>query len=329
MRCTNCALPLSPTRTSCPRCGTPTASDPRAAAAQAQAALQQNYEQVWGRGAQQQSPYTDATWGSGGRDTPYNGPFPAPPQQQMPSGIRDALHYNSGPAWFPTNTPTANGGENGQFTAQDMNRDGSLSELPYYARGAPGTFHPRPQPSRKSNLGFIIAGLCVTAGAMILIFVYFMAMSVPGTSTTNTGSPGIVRATPSPVPTVASPTAVPSPTSVLPGQQYISNPQIGSAVDTKTARVTQPTTTFKVKQFIYVTFVVHPAGHSGAVCLLWYVNSQTFTNFAFAVTPTDTVAYSYTISRVAGPGYVELYWASTTACTDKTLAQRVSFTVTN
>src|SRR5207245_10213188 len=53
----------------------------------------------------------------------------------------------------------------------------------------------RPQARRNTNLGFMVAGLCVITGAIILIFVYFMATSLQNTpDTPNTGAAGTPRA---------------------------------------------------------------------------------------------------------------------------------------
>ncbi|GAC1378436.1 MAG: hypothetical protein NVS4B7_02020 [Ktedonobacteraceae bacterium] len=190
------------------------------------------------------------------------------------------------------------------------------------------------QAPRTSNLGFIIGGLCVIAGGLLLVFVYFMALSLPlaGTNTTGTNiSTSVSTAQILPSPTVAThtPTVVASLTvGVSPGQQYIVNPQMTSSVNTSTAQPLQATSTFKVNQTIYVTFNIHPNGNNGAVCLIWYLNNRSVTQFPFAVTASASAGYSYATYRSTGVGYVEIFWASSIACTDKVLAQQVNFTVT-
>jgi hypothetical protein len=188
----------------------------------------------------------------------------------------------------------------------------------------------RPQAPRKSNnRGFVAAGLCVFAGALILVFVYFMALalSLPSTSLTNG-----TAITATPYNTINAPTTVaatPSPSvNGNPGAQYIDNPQMASAVNFNTAQPLLTTTTFKPNQKIYVTFNIHPAGSDGAVCLYWYLNTKYIAQYPFAVTLNDKAGYSYAIYGGAGPAYVEIYWASTTACSDKILAQQVNFRVT-
>jgi hypothetical protein len=186
--------------------------------------------------------------------------------------------------------------------------------------GAPRNF-------RNSRLGFVIAGLCILAGALILVFVYFIAVGSPGgdATTKGTGSP-VSLPTKAPTPTA---TTAPTPTATIyPGQQYINNAQMASAVDSSSLQPTQLATTFKTNQKIYVTFQLHPAGHNGAVCLLWYLNGRQITPYSFAVSANSKLSYAYAIYGGTGAGYVEIYWASTTQCTDQLLAQHVDFTVT-
>jgi len=183
---------------------------------------------------------------------------------------------------------------------------------------------------RNMKLGFTIAGLCVLIGGLILIFVYFMAIGFPGGSPNNTattnGTSNGTTLTKAPSTTGAlSPAAT---ASVYPGQQYIDNAQMASAIDTTTKQPAQLTTTFKTNQKMYVIFQLHPPGHGGAVCLAWYLNGKQVTNFSFAASAYSKLSYAYSIYGEPGAGYVEIFWASTTQCTDQVLAQRVDFTVT-
>jgi hypothetical protein len=125
-------------------------------------------------------------------------------------------------------------------------------------------------------------------------------------------------------------TAIPSQTAtVFPGQQYIDNAQMSTSIDSNTLQPTQLTTTFKTGQKIFVSFQVHPSGNTGAVCLIWYLNSKQITTFSLPVNPTSKSSYAYSIYGGAGTSYVEIYWASTTQCTDQVLAQHINFIVTN
>lgn len=214
----------------------------------------------------------------------------------------------------------------------------------YYSPAA--AMQGRPQPfvrpialqntgKRRGNQGFIIAALCVLTGGLLLAFVYIISLGLPPASPAVTAqnraqaTAAANKATPtvSPDTTNASPTPAASPTPTYPGQQYIDNAQMASQVNTKSALPIVQTTSFKVGQPIFVTFALHPGGHPGAVCLLWYVNNKQFAHFEFPVNGVSSPAYSYAYVGAAGPAYVELYWASSTACTDKMLAQRVDFTV--
>jgi hypothetical protein len=185
--------------------------------------------------------------------------------------------------------------------------------------------------SSKTRLGFTAAALCVIAGGLLLVFVYFVATGASGNAN-NSGVGSIntqhTSISPTSQPPSPSPTNASSPTATsFPGQQYISNAQMASQINTQTAQPTQLSTTFTVNQKIYVTFQLHPAGQSGAVCLLWYLNSRQVTGYNFAVSQNTSASYSYAIYGGTGTGAVEVYWASSSSCADKQLAQRVNFTV--
>jgi hypothetical protein len=179
---------------------------------------------------------------------------------------------------------------------------------------------------RKNNLGFIVAGLCVITGGLILIFVYFMTLGLPSSSTgTNTAKTNI--ATNSSPTTASSPASSPTATP-FPGQKYIDHAQLASSIDPTSYQAIQLTTTFKANQRIYITFQLHPAGQNGAACLLWYAHNKEFFSYPLPVYPNERMTYSYASYSGTGSGYVEIYWASTIKCTDKILAQHVNFTVT-
>jgi hypothetical protein len=83
---------------------------------------------------------------------------------------------------------------------------------------------------------------------------------------------------------------------------------------------------------MYVTFDIHAGGHSGTVCLLWYLNTKQFSYYPLLVPGGRTLlpAYSYTtVPSIPGSGYVELYWGHLPTCNDpdKVLESRVKFTV--
>ncbi len=185
---------------------------------------------------------------------------------------------------------------------------------------------------RGGQVGFTIAGLCIIMGALLLVFVYIISMQLPPTSASigavtpaATQPTGTTHTQPT---AAASPTVIPSPTPAMPGQQYISNAQMASSIDKTTATPIQTTTTFTVGQPVYVTFLVHPNGQAGEVCLAWYLNGKFISNFSFPIPNiASTTAYSYTYYHTGGSAYVELSWSTSTNCSNALLAQRVNFTV--
>ncbi|MEO6887465.1 MAG: hypothetical protein ABI456_00495 [Ktedonobacteraceae bacterium] len=294
-RCTNCGLPLSPARTytRCPRCNIAlgNASGPNAAVT----AAPHSYDQEQSRGAQ-----------AGMQSSPNNAWGQAPPSSLAPT----SSPWNQSPAG---QTPQA----------QQPWLAGTLSQPPMNTGQRSASFS-------RHNRGFIVSAILLGTAALILIFVYIMATNL--LSAQNGPTTGNTPATPqASAPAAAlSPTSASSPTATaLPGQQYIDNAQTASTVDIASSSPTQPGTTFKMNQKIYVTFNIHPNGKSGAVCLLWFLNSKHIAQFALPITPMSKAGYSYAIYSGTGPGYVNIYWASTTRCTDKLLAQRVDFTVTH
>ena len=197
----------------------------------------------------------------------------------------------------------------------------------------PGTFSPMSpaprRPPRNPRFGFLVAGICVCAGGLLLVLVYFLAMGQSGSGNTPTAgtTPTVTAATKSPAVT-PSPAGSPSPAATsYPGQQYISNAQMSSA-QPSASQPAVPATTFKVHTTIYVAFNVNSGGQAGAICLKWYLNGQSAFNFAFPVGAHTTASYAEAMFDQPGPGYVELYWASSKACTDETLGQHVDFTIT-
>jgi len=303
MRCSSCGLPLSPSRaqTNCPRCRTPIDPDPKA--------IQQPYQQpYWGHAgtAQAGTPTQTDQWAE---QPPYH-----PPVAQIPEYQRGVLQR------YPPQSPQQAGYMRLQGPAPQQGfSQPTLLPSPPQAR-APRNF-------RNSRLWFTVAGLCILAGALILVFVYVSAIVSPGGNTTTTGAGSPVSLpTKTPTPTA---TTAPTPTATIyPGQQYINNAQMASAINSSSLQPTQLTTTFKTNQKIYVTFQLHPAGHTGAVCLLWYLNGQQITQYSFAISANSKLSYAYATYGGTGAAYVELYWASTMQCTDQLLAQHVDFTVT-
>lgn len=356
MRCIRCGMPLSPSHTHCARCGTAV----KAADAQGSGQNQVPENRYGAAGANVGVGVNQPAWGQQAPATPWNTPqmpftppMSSPPYQQNNNNLPQQVPFPQ--MTPPPGAPATNVPHPWQQQQQTMQGWPSASPVmnpssqtpspqPYVPQ--PASMPVRPQPfvrpiapqstrkRSKASQGFIIAALCVLTGGLILVFVYVMSLGLP------TNTPGITaqskaqptavtkNVTPTPSPdTTASPTPVASPTPTYPGQQYIDNAQMASQVNTRSALPMVQTTDFKVGQQVFVTFALHPSGHPGAVCLLWYFNNKQYTHFEFFVNGVSSPAYSYTFANAAGPAYVEVYWASSTACTDKILAQHVDFTV--
>jgi hypothetical protein len=210
----------------------------------------------------------------------------------------------------------------------------------------PGTFAPPASPygrgpvrptTQPTNIkrNFAIAGICVLVGAILLVttFAVLRGARDDGSNQTNTGpqsttsaptTQATTPATAGKTPTVAvSPTATAN-ASQYPGSQYLDGAQLSTGVDK--GQPTDNTTTFKPGQRIYITFASHSTT-AGAYCLVWYINSKPATDFSFKLKEGNLRAYSYVTLQGKGPAYVELSWASSEACTDKQLAQRLDFTL--
>jgi hypothetical protein len=332
MRCTSCGLPLSPQRTHCPRCG-------KAAGEPAKQEEQPNTPQfAFSAPQENNTALPDAAPVQG---QPF---FATPPQagNQTPGQI----FYAAGTEEFPHQLSPEQDKTLLSAPEQPMNWHSAPQPDPRSA--APGTINPgefqpipHPQrppvhPNRKVQPGFTIAGLCVLSGGIILMLVYIISLNLPplsatnqststtvaqstSSSTTQGGQPTNITLTPS------LPTATPTPD--FPGQAYIDNAQMASSIDYNTASPSQVATTFKVNEKIFVTFLLHPVT-SGAVCLIWYINQQQFSQFPFAVNAIPQHAFSYAYASTSGQGSVNIYWASSTTCSDKLLAETVNFTVT-
>jgi hypothetical protein len=316
MRCAQCGSPLVPTFKNCPRCGV--------AIAEGQAAItSRGLQDVW---LQSQSPFPVQ------ERSPSAGSMPIgmeTPQQGWTGHVSPSL-WNAQGAVSVQPMPNSYGDA---FEQQPAPQAGSSRQqkLPTSSQPFPRTTHSLKQNAnrRSSRLGFMVSGLCVITSGLILIFVYFMSLSLPSlngqtaTDINNGATP--VRSSPTTAPTQL--TA--SPTPMFPGQQYIDNVQLARSVDARNQPV-QVTTNFKVNQRMFVTFDIHTGGHGGTICLLWFLNTKQFSYFPLPVGPTVPNGYSYTsMPPFAGTGYVELYWGHIPSCTDpsKLLAQRVAFTV--
>ena len=303
MRCMNCGLPLSPSRTmtNCPRCGAALNVLQGAPQPQQQQFEQPNWEGSMA-GIGKQNPWEQANGPTPGSYSPF-------PQQNQ-------------------------GGPNANTT---MGAPGNgLQQAPFSPR------RPYPPQKNKLNprLLFIVAGLFIFLAAMLLGLVYVLGSANSGNSskstastnpnnTTNNGTAASKGSTPTA--STATPNASASPTdtgTTYPGQQYIDGAQMAMGVNKTTLQPQNPTTTFKIGSSMYVVFNLHPPAQGGAVCSYWYLGGNQVTTYPFAVKGSSQASYTFATYGSAGQGYVELYWASSKSCSDKVLAQHVNFTVT-
>ena len=312
MRCSRCDMLLSPTRTSCPRCGTAVPLD--------------------NAKGQKELPFASVQVQSEYRQNPFfaNDPgFVGTPVEVAPAQQYWSKHVQETPfatALVSPITPSASSSAGFQPPSR-------IPDVP--------TFPPLPPlpklDKRSIGMGFGLAGLCTGIACLLLVFVYIMAQNLPQLSADVSIHPagGLSSLTVQNTPVIdLSPTATTltaSPTPTYAGQQYFANAQTASAVNVATAQATVPATTFRIGQKIYVTFDVHPNGQAGAVCLLWFINGAQFTSYPFALTTTNTTsAYSYASTGTVGLGYIEMYWENAPSCTDpnKILGDHIDFTVT-
>jgi len=290
LKCATCDLPLSPTRTICPRCGTPRAG--------------------------KQSKIAVSSW------VPSAGTILASLQRrqngEQPQVEQETLH--SAPQRTTVDTP---------FTSQTAAQSYQLPPLtngessPVPDTTTPHKITPLHTLVTSPQVGFAVAGLCVILAGLLLAFVSFMTTSPHLLSSQASTS---ARLREKVTPTASLPTA--TPTVAFPGLQYIDNVQTASAINLTTAEPTQLTTSFRRNQRIYVTLDVHSGGQAGAMCLHWLLNDkEMFAVYGIALPANISMTYSYATYGIAGSGAVEVSWASTSACKDPILAQVVSFTV--
>lgn len=277
---------------------------------------------------------------------PNNGweaPSYAPPAQVQQGGWNQP---------YPGNQPQSDSGWQQQVNQSQFDSGwqqqpfGTQPSQPQTPWGQPQMpYHPPQQTSaNRTKKGLLRAALLIIVGAVILLGVFIGILATnnnqPTTANPNTPSSNakINQSAVGKTPTSsgsnatqnATPTVMPTPTGDFPGKAFIDTPQTASKVDQTTGQVLTPTNSFATKQNIYIDFHIHAQGKDGAVCLVWYLNKQAVSDYAFAVKakgPTQ-VAYAYSIYNQPGSAYVEMYWASSTTCADKQLAQHSDFTVT-
>ncbi|GCE17757.1 hypothetical protein KDK_15570 [Dictyobacter kobayashii] len=181
------------------------------------------------------------------------------------------------------------------------------------------------------------------AGALIMVFVFIMAQSLqldpmapnkvqlPAIQPANTP---IATQQPTRSHPTITPTALPATaTAPVSASQYVDNTNLTSGINTVTGQPLQSTQKFRLGQPVYVTMTIHQVAYNGAICLNWSVNNHTYP-YASSASPgaatyvAQTSAYFYYKPGAIGPGFVDIYWASSTACADEVLVTHLPFTVT-
>ncbi len=352
MRCSNCGLPLSPSRTSCPRCGTIYNGSARKVGSEQNVVPPQVSAFIPGEmpagldkkprhiGAEvpraQWNAYAAPVFDHG--PTGYAGQAAMDREQaaSLPVSVNEHAFFDPSPAMSQP------------ISYQNPQQSGSPATSPQITSASSG-WTPMPAASvrplllvtdtpgtRQGNLrmmrtGFTLASICLILATLILIFVSIMAQPLLSSDASssrsvqkNARNTFTIKSTPS----LTLPT--PTPTETLPGVQYINNARMASEVNETTGGVILYATNFKVNQRIYVTFALSTGNQGGAACFRWYLNNQYLQNddYAFVLEKNQFYnSFSYAQMYTSGSGYVEVYWASTKACTDKLLAQRVNFVV--
>jgi hypothetical protein len=302
MRCTECGMPLSPSRTQCPRCGAPKhpAGKVRLSPHQSPAPT-----------VQPVFPPIDP-----------NHSYVAQPEQTTTAWNDATIGREIEQEYIPSTPPPAF-----QQPTDIFNRS---TQVNLATKNIP----PRHRQPR-TRLGFTVAGMCFISGTLLMLLVYIMAQSLP--QNTATAMQAAPVSTPQSQPTAsASPTNV-TPTPVVPtptptstnNQAYISNIQLASAVNTATGEPLTETTVFHVGQPVYVTVTLNQSAYNGAICLNWSVNNSAipYSTLIGNSGMAQTNAYFYFKPSATGQGQVDVSWASSTACTDEAQTQQEAFTV--
>lgn len=143
--------------------------------------------------------------------------------------------------------------------------------------------------------------------------------------------------TATPATTSTNTSASPSGASVVPAAAaIITNPQSASAVNQDTAAPTTLTKTFKAKSFVYITFDLNLSkANIDIATQKAYVEGRFYVDGSYGkneILPVDRPApggYVGVQYLVPGNGAAELYWCMKADCSDRQLAQYVTFTITS
>lgn len=332
MRCSNCGMPLSPTHTQCPRCGSPknkiggkirlarpTPSSPHTSFSPLQ--------------------HPPAASTAQARDIAPLPPPSLPVEEQLLFPGQEGAD-NTSLATIPSTPPLFSSELPQQPAIQPPTTDKAYaSDIPMHMqrhRTQTSSLQTIRKPPR-TKLGFTIAGSCMALGAGILVFVYILVQNpaligslTPQTSTASVNNnqhtqDDAAASQPAITPTANTVTATPTANST----QYIDNVRLTSGVNTTTGEPVDQRAVFHMGQSIYITLTLHPPAYNGAVCLKWTVNAVSipYNTLVGSSALAQTNAYFYFKPQTTGNGSVEISWSATTACSDTVPIQRVPFQV--
>lgn len=254
--------------------------------------------------------------------------FPAPDKEQAFFDPSSTIKKQSMPHHVPPQLDSWHATPASQTMSQSPGWTFAPAPMPPFALVRRDTSGDDQRRQRSMRIGFTASSICLIAGALILTFVSIMAQpllssNIRSSQSTPMDASTAYSATVGPLSIVT-----PTPHEKFPGAQYITNARMASEINASMGQATQYATNFMVNHRIYVTFALNTGSQGGAVCLIWYLNSQYISQYAFPVGKNQLYnSYSYNSMSRAGSGYVEIYWASTVACMDKLLAEHVTFTV--
>lgn len=352
MYCGNCRAILPAGATVCPSCGTPVpynAPGNVAPTVQAQPPYPQEPANpqvaptVFAQPPAQGPGGSSGSYYNQGNSNPNNAAPPPPyynPGAASQPGISGA-QFNQIPS-----TPGVSGANYNPYA----NSTPPPPPTPYPVGPQPGTY-PQPvgygtlqqPPKKKSNLGLILGIIgaivlfaCIGSAVLIGLAankgISDVKATVTAVSKDTTPTTDGVTPTTSTGDNSQSPSGRPfSPTA----QQIITNPETSSAVDSTTAEPTSPTKSFKAGSYVYVTFKLNLAssglnfsnGDKGYVEGRFYVDNQFGKNTILPIDRDAPGAYVGIQYLVASQGAAEIYWCRQADCSDRQLAQVVTFTV--
>ncbi|MBO0777628.1 MAG: hypothetical protein J2P37_02260 [Ktedonobacteraceae bacterium] len=197
---------------------------------------------------------------------------------------------------------------------------------------------PVEEPERKSRAPFAMVGIvCVLlvillGGGIVAVFFSNRDGALSGKVAPTVTAKTTMQATTT---TKATPTATdtatnvvgPSGKRVVPAMAaFFSNVQTTSSIDAH-YQPTHVTSSFAVKQSIYVTFYINSNKRSGYIQVLWYSNNKMISKDKLAHDPPSNVAYFGLTYEEPTNGSAELYWCTKADCSDAQLAQVVKFKV--